>query len=106
MHASLPALLAATDEYTPMSFRQVVLVFVAIPAAMYLTIWLLLSFPRWRRGDSYRPGDAWTADGQWFGGPPSAAGSAPAALEATSADGAPDDAEAVAPQGGGTSARW
>jgi hypothetical protein len=112
MHASLPAVLAA-DEYTPMSLRQVVLVFVALPAAIYFVIWLLWSFPRWRRSDSYRPGDPWTADAAWFGAPDAVEGAAPAALEAAPGEArrTDDAADAIepapaAPQGGGTSARW
>jgi hypothetical protein len=105
MHASLPALLAATDEYTPMSLREVLLFFVALPAAMYCVIWMLVSFPHWRRSASHRPGDPWTADPQWFGALDAPGQPERQALEAGGA--APrQDAAAASPEGGGTSARW
>jgi hypothetical protein len=76
------------------SVLQTLFWFVAVPALIIGTIWLLVWIPGMTRGPRYRPGVSWWAAPAWFNGP-------------TSTDVASAVAEATPTQdGGGASARW
>lgn len=104
----------AGQETTTMSAADALLVFVGIPAAVFLVVWLLVSAPGWTRGGRPSQADAWT-------GEPHVVAAGAAAQQVTSAGageapealGAGEPAEAVvagepaeADGAGGTSARW
>ncbi len=40
-----------------------------IPVGLFLLIVLLVYLPSMARGESYRPGQAWRGEPEWFGGP-------------------------------------
>lgn len=71
---------------------ETLLIYVGIPALLFLVIALLAIAPSMARGPRYRPGLGWWAAPVWFNGP--------------------DDADAAVrhatptQDGGGTSARW
>ena len=75
-----------------LSVLHTLLVFVGIPAALFVAIVVLLSAPSMARGPRYRPGLGWWAAPVWFNGPDDADG---AVRRATATTG-----------GGGASARW
>ena len=75
-----------------LSVLQTVLIFVGIPAGLFVLIALLVSAPSIARGPRYRPGLGWWAAPVWFNGP-------------DDADSAVRSAAATA-GGGGASARW
>jgi hypothetical protein len=75
-----------------LSVIQTLLIFVGIPAALFVAIALLVSAPSMARGPRYRPGLGWWAAPIWFNGPDDA-DSAVRTATATTA-------------GGGASARW
>jgi hypothetical protein len=75
-----------------LSVVQTLLIFVGIPAALFVVIALLVSAPSMARGPRYRPGLGWWAAPVWFNGP-------------DDADTAVRGATATA-GGGGASARW
>ena len=68
------------------------LVYVGIPALLFLVIALLVLAPSLARGPRYRPGLGWWAAPVWFNGP-------------DDADSAVRHATATL-EGGGSSARW
>lgn len=75
-----------------LSVIETLLYFVALPAALFVVIAVLVSAPSMARGPRYRPGLGWWAAPVWFNGPDD-----------------PDTAvrQAVATSaGGGASARW
>lgn len=45
------------------------LVLLIIPGGIALVIALLVMLPSLVRGDSYKPGQTWAGDDEWFGGP-------------------------------------
>ena len=53
----------------PMSTLEALLIFVGIPLGLGLVIALLVMAPSVAKGPRYRPGLAWWADPEWFGGP-------------------------------------
>jgi hypothetical protein len=75
-----------------LSVVETLLIFVGIPAAIFVAIVLLVSAPSAARGPRYRPGLGWWAAPVWFNGP-------------EDADTAVRTATATA-GGGGASARW
>ena len=75
-----------------LSVLQTVLIFVGIPAGLFVLIALLVTAPSIARGPRYRPGLGWWAAPVWFNGP-------------DDADSAVRSAAATA-GGGGASARW
>jgi hypothetical protein len=75
-----------------LSVVQTLLIFVGIPAAVFVAIVVLVSAPSMARGPRYRPGLGWWAAPVWFTGP-------------DDADTAVRTATATA-GGGGASARW
>ncbi len=75
-----------------LSAVQTLVLFVGIPAALFVAIVVLVSAPTMARGPRYRPGLGWWAAPVWFNGP-------------DDADTAVRTAAATA-GGGGASARW
>ena len=61
---------ATWPEPDPMSTLEVLLIFVGIPLGLSLLIALLVMAPSVAKGPRYRPGLAWWAEPEWFGGPP------------------------------------
>lgn len=94
--AGSPAYAANVDDGQDtgpgLSVLQTVLIFVGIPAALFVLIALLVSAPSMARGPRYRPGLGWWAAPVWFNGPDDAD---TAVRTATATTG-----------GGGASARW
>ncbi|CAN5571940.1 hypothetical protein BH18ACT8_BH18ACT8_06050 [soil metagenome] len=93
-------------EPEPMSTLDALLLFVGVPAGLFVLIALLVMAPSVVKGPRYRPGLSWWARPEWFGGPTEGEGAHRLALEA--GDGS-DDAPAsthVERTGGGASARW
>lgn len=95
--AGAPAYAAAnTDDGqqtgSGLSVLQTLLLFIGIPAALFVAIVVLVSAPSMARGPRYRPGLGWWAAPVWFNGP-------------DDADTAVRRATATA-GGGGASARW
>jgi hypothetical protein len=89
-----------------MSTLHALLLFAGVPLALFVAISLLVMVPSIAKGPRYRPGLAWWAAPEWFGGPaelPSGGQEPRPALE--SAAGAPDSPPPVG-AGGGASARW
>jgi len=75
-----------------LSVLQTLLIFVGIPAALFVAIVLLVSAPSMARGPRYRPGLGWWAAPVWFNGPDDADSAVRSATATTG--------------GGGASARW
>lgn len=75
-----------------LSVLQTLLIFVGIPAVLFVAIAVLVSAPATARGPRYRPGLGWWAAPVWFNGP----ADADTALRKASATNG----------GGGASARW
>jgi hypothetical protein len=71
---------------------QTLLIYVGIPAALFLVITLLVLAPGMARGPRYRPGLGWWAAPVWFNGPAEADTAVRTAVPTTEA--------------GGSSARW
>ena len=94
--AGAPAYAANTDDGqqpgSGLSVLQTLVIFVGIPAALFVAIVVLVSAPSMARGPRYRPGLGWWAAPVWFNGP-------------DDADTAVRTAAATA-GGGGASARW
>jgi hypothetical protein len=72
---------------------QTLLIFVGIPALLFVVIAVLVSAPSAARGPRYRPGLGWWAAPIWFNGP-------------NDAERAVREAAGASSQGGGASARW
>ena len=68
------------------------LIYVGIPALLFLVIALLVMAPSMARGPRYRPGLGWWAAPVWFNGPDEADAAVRRATPTT--------------EGGGASARW
>ena len=75
-----------------LSVMQTLLIFVGIPALLFVVISLLVVAPSMARGPRYRPGLGWWAAPVWFNGPPDADTAVRTAAPTTG--------------GGGASARW
>ena len=94
--AGAPAYAANVDDGQQpgdgLSVVQTLLIFVGVPAALFVVIALLVSAPSMARGPRYRPGLGWWAAPVWFNGPDDAD---TAVRTATATRG-----------GGGASARW
>ncbi len=89
-----------------MSTLYALLLFGGVPLALIVGISLLVMVPSIAKGPRYRPGLAWWAEPEWFGGPAELPSSGPEprpALESVA--GTPDTPPAVG-VGGGASARW
>lgn len=71
---------------------QTLLIYVGIPALLFVVIVLLVSAPSVARGPRYRPGLGWWAAPVWFNGPEDADAAVRTATATTG--------------GGGASARW
>ena len=71
---------------------ETLLIFVGIPAALFLTIVILVNASARARGPRYRPGLGWWAAPIWFNGPDDADAAVRTATATTG--------------GGGASARW
>jgi hypothetical protein len=78
-----------------MSTLTALLVYVGIPAGLFLLIALLVVAPSMARGPRYRPGLGWWAAPVWFNGPENADDAVQAAATTTTTT-----------EGGGASARW
>ncbi|MGZ4590564.1 MAG: aa3-type cytochrome oxidase subunit CtaJ [Actinomycetes bacterium] len=72
---------------------QTLLIFVGIPALVFVVIVLLVNAGSASRGPRYRPGVGWWAAPIWFNGP-------------DNAERAVREAAGLSNQGGGASARW
>jgi hypothetical protein len=96
MFSALPASADSLDDGEVsgkgLTVLQTLLIYVGIPAALFLIITLLVLAPGMARGPRYRPGLGWWAAPVWFNGP----GDADTAVR-----GAVPTSEA-----GGSSARW
>lgn len=80
------------DPGPGLSVLQTVLIFVGIPALLFVVITLLVVAPSMARGPRYRPGLGWWAAPVWFNGPDDADTAVRTAIATTG--------------GGGASARW
>jgi hypothetical protein len=60
---------ASWDDSPHVSAIKFLLVLLIIPGGIALLITLLVILPSLVRGDSYRPGETWAGDDEWFGGP-------------------------------------
>jgi hypothetical protein len=91
----------------PMSTLHALLLFVGVPAALFVGITLLVMAPSIVRGPRYRPGQQWYADPEWFGAPGDdvGRGDQPVAQIAGPPRAAPGG-ETEPEGGGGASARW
>ncbi|HYN76042.1 MAG TPA: hypothetical protein VEV13_07560 [Candidatus Limnocylindria bacterium] len=100
-----PALADSGDDgevlAEPISLATATLTFVVLPLAIIGLIWFLASVPSMVRSPRYRPGVSWWASPVWFNGPVEAPHET-----RSGADSERPAAIAVAPDGGGTSARW
>lgn len=110
--AVLSATPAAADTPTtwpepdPMSTLHALLLFVGVPAGLFVVIALLVMAPSVVKGPRYRPGLSWWAKPEWFGGPAEVDGAHRLVLEAGhGSDDAPVSTH-VERTGGGASARW
>jgi hypothetical protein len=81
------------DPGPGLSVVSTLLIFVGIPAALFITIAVLVSAPSIARGPRYRPGLGWWAAPVWFNGPDDAERAVREAAGSTNT-------------GGGASARW
>ncbi len=54
----------------PMSTLHALLLYVGVPAGLFVLIALLVMAPSVTKGPRYRPGLSWWATPEWFGGPP------------------------------------
>ena len=72
---------ATWPDPDPMSTLEALLIFVGIPLGLSLLIALLVMAPSVAKGPRYRPGLAWWAQPEWFGGPAAEAGDGHPALE-------------------------
>lgn len=94
--AGAPAYAANVDDGQDpgpgLSVLQTLLIFVGIPAGLFVVIALLVSAPSMARGPRYRPGLGWWAAPVWFNGPEDADNAVRTATPTV--------------QGGGASARW
>ncbi len=71
---------------------EALLIYVGVPALLFLVIALLVMAPSMARGPRYRPGLGWWAAPVWFNGPDDADAAVRRATPTT--------------DGGGSSARW
>jgi hypothetical protein len=60
---------AAWGEMPHESALRYLLVLLIIPGGIAILIAVLVSRPSLMHGESYRPGEAWVAQDEWFGGP-------------------------------------
>ena len=113
--AASPAMALTRDDGDDpgegMSKLKVLGIFVGIPVAWFVLIWLVTSIPFMIKGPRYRPGKDWEATPEWYGAPGDeveggdgdpalASGQSNPALTGTVVEpGSETD-------GGGTSARW
>lgn len=94
-----------------MSKLHALLLFVGVPAGLFVLIALLVMAPSVAKGPRYRPGLSWWAIPEWFNGPPALDSEERPALERGAA---PGGATAVSQlqlsdaslSEGGASARW
>ncbi|HUR75554.1 MAG TPA: hypothetical protein VMZ00_14830 [Sporichthya sp.] len=107
------------DPGPGMSKLKVLGVYVGIPVAAFVLIWVVVSIPSMIRGPRYRPGKDWEATPEWYGAPGSEheqpeveSGYGDPAIEGRPTDPAlsgtivePADGGTES-AGGGTSARW
>jgi hypothetical protein len=77
-----------------LSVAQTLLIFVGIPLAVIVVVWILVSAPAKARGPRYRPGLGWWAAPVWFNGPANADAAVRSAVPTP------------IKEGGGASARW
>jgi hypothetical protein len=94
---------ATWENPPPMSTLHALLLFVGVPAALFVGISLLAIAPSIIKGPRYRPGEEWNAQPEWFGVPDALKGASPAQLEAPSGANDEDDSKRGA---GGASAGW
>jgi hypothetical protein len=91
----------------PMSTLHALLLFVGVPAALFVGITLLVMAPSIVRGPRYRPGQHWYAEPEWFGAPREQVGSdGQPVAQIAGVDRAAPDGAAEPEGGGGASARW
>jgi hypothetical protein len=60
---------AQWEDNPSVSPLYTLLVLVGAPLALFLLITLLVYIPSMRRGEGYKPGQAWRSEPEWFGGP-------------------------------------
>lgn len=68
-------------EPEPMSKLNALLLFVGVPAGLFVLIALLVMAPSVAKGPRYRPGLSWWATPEWFNGPATPDGEERPALE-------------------------
>jgi hypothetical protein len=95
----------------PMSTLHALLLFVGVPAGLFVVITLLVMAPSIVRGPRYRPGQQWFAEPEWFGAPADQVGGdgKPVAEIAASPGAQPvvrSGPDGAAEGVGGASARW
>lgn len=98
-------------EPEPLSKLDAILIFVGIPAGLFVVIALLVMAPSVAKGPRYRPGLSWWANPEWFGGPAVEGESRPALESGRSERGGATAVTQVAlteadTSEGGASARW
>jgi hypothetical protein len=91
------------ENPAPMSTLHALLLFVGVPAALFVGIALLAMAPSIIKGPRYRPGEEWNAQPEWFGAPDVVKAASPAQLDASSGTKDEDDSKQGA---GGASAGW
>lgn len=60
---------AAWDDAPHVSGLQFLVVLVLIPAGLFAVIALLAALPSIISDKGYEPGQTWSSEGEWFGGP-------------------------------------
>ena len=89
---------AAWGSQPHVSGWQFLVVLVLIPAGLFLVITLLAALPSMIRDKGYEPGQPWSSEPEWFGGPRQGV----EAAEVTT----PAQLEGGASEQGGTSGTW
>lgn len=91
-----------------MSKLHALLLFVGVPAGLFVLIALLVMAPSVAKGPRYRPGLSWWATPEWFGGPALDGEERPAIERGTGGSTAVSQVELsdATLDEGGASARW
>jgi len=94
--ADPPASWPDNDSVSPL---WALLVLLVIPVALFVLITLLVYLPSMSKGESYRPGQVWRGEPEWFGGPRGG-------IEALDSSARPAVGAGTDTTRGGTSGRW
>jgi hypothetical protein len=84
-----------------MSTLHAILLFVGVPALIFVVITLLVLAPSLARGPRYRPGQDWDAQPEWLSGGEIEPPATPGNRQLTAGE-----ATDIEPEQGGASARW